>query len=335
MSALLDPGRLDALLAAAATLRIGVLGDFALDAYWTVDMRQSELSRETPLPNRPVVEESLGPGGAAHVARSIRRLGPEVSAHTVIGKDWRGDLLAEQLTRAGIADRGVVRSAGFNTVLFAKVVLTAENRRQEDARLDFVNQQPPPPAEQRAMLDELAAALGTLDALVVSDYQQCGVVTPGVSTWLREVRAQNPTLLVLADSRERIGDYADTVCTPNRQELAAYLEDPADDCVDALLKTLSAQRTTDIPWFVTLDVHGCAVVTSDAVDVIPTVRIDGGDPVGAGDAFLAGLATALAAGAAPREAACFANLAAAATVTQVGTTGEPDAELMRSLNVRT
>ncbi len=44
----LSASRLTELLQRAQTARVGVMGDLALDGYWTADMTRSLLSRETP-----------------------------------------------------------------------------------------------------------------------------------------------------------------------------------------------------------------------------------------------------------------------------------------------
>src|SRR3989304_1362595 len=101
--------RLAQILEACRSVRVGVLGDFSLDAYWVVDMTRSQLSRETPLFPRPVVRETYSLGGAANVAWNLADLGVgEVHAFTVFGDDWRRDLLTGLMQRAGIRLDSVV-----------------------------------------------------------------------------------------------------------------------------------------------------------------------------------------------------------------------------------
>jgi ribokinase len=52
---------------------------------------------------------------------------------------------------------------------------------------------------------------------------------------------------------------------------------------------------------------------------VPAVKVEAVDTTGAGDAFTAALAVSLADGLAFREAACRASIAAAITVTRLGT----------------
>ncbi|MCZ7544701.1 MAG: PfkB family carbohydrate kinase [Anaerolineae bacterium] len=64
------------------------------------------------------------------------------------------------------------------------------------------------------------------------------------------------------------------------------------------------------------------VVDAAGVTYAPGVPVEGPiDIVGAGDSAVAGLASALCAGATPVEAALVGNLAASVTVRQLGTTG--------------
>ena len=56
-------------------LKVGIIGDFCLDVYWTAEMKKSELSRETPHYPLPVVEERMSAGGAGNVAVNVSSLG--------------------------------------------------------------------------------------------------------------------------------------------------------------------------------------------------------------------------------------------------------------------
>ena len=87
MKTLLSRSRLLEILAEIHNLRVGVVGDFALDGYWHVDMTKAQISRETPLFNRPVVAESYSPGGAANVAWNLAALRPRRPAELGV-EEW-------------------------------------------------------------------------------------------------------------------------------------------------------------------------------------------------------------------------------------------------------
>ena len=85
------------------------------------------------------------------------------------------------------------------------------------------------------------------------------------------------------------------------------------------------------PVCITLGGEG-VLVWADGPTIVPAAPVRPPlDPVGAGDTFVAALATGLACGASPVEAAALANLAAAVIVEKVGETGTatPDEILAR------
>ena len=90
--------RLRALLHSLPGKTIGVVGDLGLDAYWYADMTISVISRETPLFPRPVIREEYSPGAGANVAHNLADLGVgRVIAFSVLGDDWRGQILRREM----------------------------------------------------------------------------------------------------------------------------------------------------------------------------------------------------------------------------------------------
>src|SRR5512135_3542525 len=140
MNEFLSIERLRAILDDAREMRVAVVGDFTLDGYWYADMTRSVISRETPLFPRPVVDERYSCGGAANVAWNLAALRlAEVRAFSVLGDDWRGDLLKRSLQEAGVNTADVLSASGWVTPFFGKIILESGEIHQEDARLDFVN----------------------------------------------------------------------------------------------------------------------------------------------------------------------------------------------------
>lgn len=319
--------RLAEILESARGLRAGVIGDFTLDGYWFADMTRSQLSRETPLFPRPVVAERYSCGGAANVAWNLAALElAEVRAFTVLGDDWRGDLLLRSLREVGVDSRDVMTAPGWSTPFFGKVMLTANNLQQEDARLDFVNTAELPVDREAALLEAVEAALPELDALVIADYQPLGVITPRVLEGLNELAARFPQVTFTADSRERIGLFRDMVRKPNEVEAARWLfpgRAPGLIGLDEFAEAaLHPQVDCGCPLVITMGEKGCLVLANGESHWVPSVSVLSPiDPVGAGDTFLAALTAGLAAGANPVEAARLGHLAAAVTVKKLGITG--------------
>ena len=328
--------RLDEILSALPSLRVGVLGDFTLDAYWYADMARAQLSRETPLHARPVVRETYSCGAAANVAWNLTALGVGAAqAITVLGEDWRGNLLRDLLRQAGVAIDSVLTFPGWSTPLFGKIILAAPHAQQEDARLDFINPRPLENAAQAALVQAVESLLPGLDALIIADYHPTGIVTPLVIDALNRLAQQRPQVVFVADSRERIGQLRHMVLKPNRLEAAAWLfpeRDPAALTLEDLSAAAGQKAGSDLPVFITLGDQGCLLCQGGQAQSILAVRVPPPvDPVGAGDAFLAALAVGLAAGATASEAGWLATLAAAVTVRKRGVTGTASPDEIRAL----
>lgn len=319
--------RLEKILDALRSLKIAVLGDFALDAYWYIDMARAQLSREAPLYNRPVVKESYSLGGSANVAWNLADLGiKDVRAFSVLGNDWRAALLRDLMLKAGIQPGGCISSSQWSTVLFAKVFLTATGLQQEDSRIDFINENPLDARLESALVKNLEACLQELDALVVSDYQVTSVISARMLKTLNSLAKRFPNILFVVDSRERIDQYQNMVLKPNLLEAvrAANIHTDSDHVSDAdLIKAgKHLQVKTKKTVFITLGERGCLVIDTGLAEHLPAPSIPPPiDTVGAGDTFLAALAASLAAGASHTEAASIACLASAVTIRKLNVTG--------------
>jgi len=323
----LSRARVETILNQIHRLRVGVCGDFVLDGYWYADMTQAQLSRETPLYNRPVVAETYSPGGAANVTWNLADLGiGEVHAISVLGKDWRGSLLRDIFQHLGIRSDHLLERPGWKTPFYGKVILTGWDTRQEDARLDMINQHPLEPEDEDLLTSRLRQVVPGLDALIIADYIPNGVVTPRIRGVLLELAERYPQVTFLADSRERIAHFQSLVIKPNEIEAKQLFfagQAPASIPLEALEQAaLELNARTNKPVYITLGEKGCLVCETPTTVHLPAVQVPPPlDTVGAGDTFLACLGAGLAAGATSQEAGCLANLAAAITIQKIGMTG--------------
>ncbi len=309
-------GHLRDYLARLNELRIAVVGDFCLDAYWLAEMTRSELSRETPRFTLPVAEERYSPGAAGNVAANVRALGPGTLAVGVLGKDWRGEILAGELRRRGIDTEALPLADGWLTPAYIKPVRRGYETEQEDSRIDFANAAPLAGALEDALVERVRALKGRVDGVCVQDQIACGVATERVRKAVAELDAA-----VVVDSRLRVGEYRGVSVKPNGLEAAAALgKDPHTSPLE-LAPSLASMVGGRV--YLTVGEDGCVICEPGGkptlVDGFP--REDPVDIVGAGDTFLAALVSFLACGARAEEAASFANLAASVTVKKLGTTG--------------
>ncbi|MBN2470062.1 MAG: hypothetical protein JXN59_04985 [Anaerolineae bacterium] len=326
----LSRARLGELLARFSGLRVGVIGDLALDAYWYADMTRAVLSRETPHFPRPIVREVFSAGAGANVAHNLAELGArEVVVFSVLGQDWRAELLSAVLAEAGVNAAHLIRAAGRVTPAYIKPILQGYDSQQEDARLDFGSDEPLPPDLEDALIAALQAQLRSqlrsLDALLVADqFEVNGAITDRVRDALNTLAADHPDKVFVVDSRLRIGLFRHMILKPNRMEAAGAVDQDGAPLTHAALaaigRALSAR--SERPAFITLSEEGVLVAAAGEERILPAAPVTPPlDPVGAGDAFSAALGMALAAGASPWEAGALANLAAAVVLEKLHQTG--------------
>ncbi|MCQ2432763.1 MAG: hypothetical protein MJ175_09195 [Clostridia bacterium] len=203
-------------------VRLGVLGDFALDIYWYADMKISQLSRETPHYPLPVVKEKISLGAAGNVASNMAALNPaSVSVCGLSGDDWRGMLMKHEFAARGIDAEGLICEPGRVTNAYCKPMRCGiSDVIYEDPRIDFAAQTPPAPASEKAVLAWLDKAESNLDVLCVCDQFDHGVVTALVRERLAKL-----SIPVIVDSRERAELFCgqNMILKPNELECRAAL----------------------------------------------------------------------------------------------------------------
>jgi len=316
-------------------VRVGVVGDAALDVYWEADMTLSALARENPHHFLPIVRERLAPGGGCHAAACAAALGARTWQLAAVGDDWRGRELARLLPDDGVQPDFLLVSTKRTTNAFCKPLRFGLCEVvYEDPHLYFENRTPAPPAVEAALLERLEMLLGQVDAVLVADYHEHGVLTEALRERLSA--AGKAGMRVLVDSRTRIDEYHNVILKPNEVEAArtAGLEiNPREVSRQRLDEiALRLARQNDATVCLTLGAGGCLWVANDAIRHIPTSPAPPPiDIVGAGDAFAAACLAALAAGADGPEAAALGHLAAGVVVRKIGMTGTatPDEILQR------
>jgi len=308
-------------------IRIGVLGDAAIDIHWFADMKLSELSRETPHYPLPVVREEITPGAAGNLAANIAALKPgRIEFCGVAGDDWRGGLLKKTFAERNIIADGLIVEAGRFTNAYCKPMrMGISDVIYEDPRIDFSTPAPISEESEEAIIGWLDRAEKCLDALCVCDQFVGGCVTKKVRD-----RLSGYGIPVFVDSRYNIERFRIKrgVLKPNEHECASALVrlgmEPSSDMAENGLR-LAGITGSDI--LLTLGEKGALLISDGSVTPVKAVRVDGEtDICGAGDTYLSAFACCAASGASYIEAARIAAAASAVTVKKIGVTGTASRE---------
>jgi len=327
---------LEALLKRLPQARIGVIGDFCLDAYWETDDSRSELSVETGLPTRAVKTQRYSLGGAGNVANNLLAMGvASVAVYGVTGPDPFGYQMRQLMRAAGITVDGLLEQSG-NWVTHTYIKPLEEG--VEANRIDFGNFNRLADGVARQLAEKLADDCADLDLVIINQQVADGIHRSELfQEQLQAVIAAHPGKTFLLDSRDVSGRYAGTVRKINAYEamllMGADLE-PRD--LISLDDARTAARKLASEWgrpvFISRGDRGCLVANNDHVDSLPGLHIvDQTDPVGAGDSMVAGIAAALAAGCNPLDAATFGIFVAGVTVQKLHQTGTASPDEIRAI----
>jgi rfaE bifunctional protein kinase chain/domain len=330
----MTPRQLDDLLARVSRVRIGVIGDFCLDAYWTLDASLSEISVETGLATRPVRSQRYTLGGAGNVAANLAALGvAEVRAFAVVGDDPFGREMARLLQDIRVDLRGVlVQGTRWDTPVYIKPV----EGDSEQSRIDFGNANELDAGTGERLLEALRNALPELDLVIVNQQLLHGIHTEEVRGALARL-VPGARVPFICDSRSFSDSYAGALRKLNDREALRLVgvrwesgdPVPRADAEQAARALFDRWKT---PLFLTRGPRGMLVRDVQGTHEVPGLQILGRiDTVGAGDSALAGIAAALAAGSDPLSAASLGNFAAGVTVKKLFVTGTASPEEIRAI----
>lgn len=333
--------RLSRIVRALRGRRVGVLGDLMLDRYvWGTATR---LSPEAAVPVVDFVEETSVLGGAGNVAANLAALGARVEIFGVCGRDDFAATLQSCLRKVEIGQKGLLTDTPRKTTVKTRIIA----RHQQIVRVDRETRAALSPDMQGRLARRVAALLGQMDALVLSDYDK-GVISDDLADRVLQAAHKAKVPVFVKPKTSRLYAYRGAraiVCNRKEAGFFATRSLETDEAVEQAGRDLLAKFGC-AAMVITLGEKGMSIFEDDRKDsffVPATGRevtyarvglpgVEHGatgrqvfDVTGAGDTVVATLALAVAAGAAMRDAATLANAAAGVVVGKLGTaTVSPD-----------
>jgi D-glycero-beta-D-manno-heptose-7-phosphate kinase len=314
--------RIEVLIAKMARCRVVVVGDAMLDIYLAGDAER--ISPEAPVPVVTVRGRRHALGGAANVAANVAAIGGEARLVAVIGDDARADSLRGELAAHRLPDDYLVTARARPTTSKTRVMA----RGQQVLRIDEEVDDPIDERTEELLTAELERAMADADAVLIEDYNK-GALTPAIiDCTMRRARGRGVPVVVDPKFKNFFAYRGASVFKPNRRELEQAMGATLDlESPNALPTSLDRLGVDNL--LLTLGAEGMVLVTKDKeITRIPAMAREVFDVSGAGDTVTAWLGTALAAGAAVREAAQIANYAAGIEVGKSGVATASPAEVM-------
>jgi len=312
-------------LAAFDNVSVGVIGDFCVDAYWSMDTGKPELSLETGRPTSAVRKQRYSLGGAGNVVANLAALGVgTLRAFAVVGDDLFGREMRRLLENLGVDCDGIVaQRSRWDTSVYAKPHVADE----EQDRVDFGRYNRITRATARRIIERLAAALPETDVVIVNQQLPHGINSAHVIAELNRLAAEHSNCRFIVDSRDMSDRFENMIIKLNTLEASRLCGEQHD--INHAIPPEDARRYARAIWkrkrkpvCVTRGTRGIVGYDGRRAFSVPGIQTLGRtDPVGAGDTVAAALGSALAAGASLEEAAIIANCAATVIVQKLRQTG--------------
>lgn len=320
---------LSGLLAALKGAPVLVVGDIMLDrfVYGSVD----RISPESPVPVLAIKRAEAMLGGAGNTLANLAGLGAKAAIISVTGDDDNGCALQAKVKALGFDASGLLADAARPTIVKTRFLAGHQQLlRTDNESCTQVSQ-----TITDKIISKTKDALKNSKALVISDYGK-GLLHKDLIAQLIAL-AKTAKVPVIVDPKGTdftIYRGADII-TPNRKELGdgsqGMATDTDEDVSNAAQHIIKSCGIGAV--IATRSKDGMSVIRANEKTIHLRSRdIEVFDVSGAGDAVIATIAAALAAGGDVANAARLANLAGSIVVTKVGTAPVRFDELQTALD---
>ena len=296
--------------------KIAVLGDICLDRYTFIDTRISEISVETGLPTQSVKKEEYKLGAAGNVAVNLQKLGCHVDIYGVIGNDWNGKILLSLFDKQRINHDGIImQKRDWQSHVYSKTI----RQKEELNRLDYGNFNKPYYETIDRLISVFTSKMPTYDAIIINEQVLSGLHCTYLVTKLQKIIDGTDDKLFFVDTRNYIGSYKNVIYKLNKSEILSYTNENSIREAGKKLSSFSGK-----PVVITCGKEGAISISENEFNIAFGIDFDKPiDTVGAGDAFIAALASSTALGFSLDNATAIANFSASVSCLTLFGTGHP------------
>ncbi len=314
-------------LATLTDVRVGVIGDFALDVYFELNKDSGEISIET---NKPVfygAALATSPGGASNVVNNLHALGvKDLHVFGATGDDMLGHELHRLFLGKGVNAESFYVDTELASCAYVKPFAAAE----EASRIDFGTDSGPSVALKDRILKALSLKVQDLDVVIVNQQFIYPFLDAASIAKLNVIIADNPHCYFCADIRENGDQLKGATLKINASEAAKLLGVESFDERDTTLCMENVRQLstkTGAPVLLTLGDNGLIYADAGTASCVPGIYLTGElDTVGAGDSVISAFASCIGGSIAIADALQVANAAAAVTVRKLRQAGTASAD---------
>lgn len=241
--------------------------------------------------NRVTDVSKTAGGKGLNVTRVLQQLGEDVAATGFLGGSL-GDFIRQEISTLGIQDYFVgIEGATRNCIA---VIHEGQQTEILESGPTVSNN------EAELFLEELSSNMNQAKLLTISGSLPRGLADDYYNKVLAMAQQQNTP--VLLDTKGKLLGHAlenkskPYLIKPNQEELADLLGKQLRDEADAIA-ALKSQQFADVPWVVvTLGANGALVKHEQTIYKVTIPEVNAVNPVGSGDAVIAGFAAGLSRG---------------------------------------
>lgn len=292
-------------------INILVIGDIMLDNFLYGSTKR--VSPEAPVPIVNINNEENILGGAANVAKNIKKLMGEVALIGTIGDDKNGKIITKLLKNNKIEDYTVINKK-IKTITKKRII----NDTYQITRLDIEDDKSL--YFEKSLLINLKNNFNKYDLVILSDYNK-GVITNELCNLLLSLSKKYNTKVIVDPKGKNYNKYKNFyLITPNFTEFKEIIKE---------YKFNKKSKSNGSDLIKKFNINNLIVTKgSDGIELynkktlvakIKSNKIELADVTGAGDTFIASIAMFLAAGYDIKSSANFANTIAGIVVQKKGT----------------
>ena len=306
-------------------VKIAVIGDFCLDAYWFIDEAMSEISVETNQATQPVSQQRYSLGGAGNITNNLAAMAiKDIRVFGVIGTDPFGAEMVRIMKETGIQPRNLlIQKKEWYTHTYAKPYIADK----ELNRVDFGNYNHLSKETADRLIGNLIREIPEVDIVIINQQVPSGIHTEYFKKRLVKMMLLFPGKTFIVDSRNFNDYYQGAIRKMNDTEAARLCrlnKNPYEVVLynEIVSSAKELYQRFQKPLFITRGSKGSLTIDETGISEIPGLMIlSKVDTVGAGDSYLAGAASTLAAGYNMEIAAKIGTFVAGVTIQKLLQTG--------------